>query len=119
MKTQTFYWMLIVSLFVIALSACAAPATALPATQTPEMQPNPADDPKARIVLDMTAKLTAGDVDGSGGATAEEAVNFIDAVMLVEYLFAGGPKPLLPFDACGIADTTTDMNCPPGSIVCY
>ena len=49
------------------------PPTPVPPTPTPA---NPADDPNARIVLDMVAKLNAGDVDGSLAYFSEEAMSY-------------------------------------------
>jgi hypothetical protein len=57
----------------------------------------------------------AGDIDPAG----EVGVNFLDAVALIQYLFNAGAKPAAPFDTCGVADDTTEANCPPDSIVCY
>lgn len=68
--------LIILILFVSALNACAAPVTPPPPTQTPVPNVNPADTPNARLVLDMVAKMNAGDAEGSLAYFAPDAVTY-------------------------------------------
>ena len=78
MKTRVCLVAVMGMLCVMILASCATPATPPPPTQAPPMPTtaNPADDPKAKIVLDMVAKLNAGDVDGSLAYFAEDALSY-------------------------------------------
>jgi ketosteroid isomerase-like protein len=67
------------------IAGCAAPATQPPAQPTatqappvvqPVSQPTPTINPQAQIVLNMVERLNAGDVDGSLGYFAEDALSY-------------------------------------------
>ncbi len=38
-------------------------------------------------------------------------VNNMDAVYLLNFVFAGGPPPAAPFAECGVDPTTDDLTC--------
>lgn len=78
MKTRVWLMTLTVFLGGLVLAGCTMPATQPPPTPVPPTATtsNPANDPNAKIVLDMVAKLNAGDVDGSLAYFSEDALSY-------------------------------------------
>lgn len=96
MKTRVCLVAVIGMLFVIA--GCAAPATPPPPTQVPPTPTpaNPADDPNAKIILEMAAKLNAGDVDGSLAYFSEDALSYFMGMPPTGLEFYRGGEALRP-----------------------
>jgi ketosteroid isomerase-like protein len=97
MKTRICLVAVIGMLYMLMLAGCAAPATPPPPTQSPTQAPaNPADDPNAKVVLDMVAKLNADDVDGSLAYFAEDAVSYFMGMPPTGMEFYRGGEALRP-----------------------
>lgn len=81
MKTKPFLLFVIFVLLLLFLSSCATSGVRLTdPTHTsplpPTATPNPANDPKAKVVLDMIGKLNDGDIDGSLAHFSEDAKTY-------------------------------------------
>ncbi len=98
MKTRDCFGVVIGMLCGLVLAGCATPATPPPATPVPptEIPANPADDPNAKVVLDMAAKLNAGDVDGSLAYISEDALSYFLGMPPTGLEFYKGREGLRP-----------------------
>jgi len=81
MKTRLFILFVMLSVIAVGISSCGSQATNLPAaapTDKPGNTPTPdlKNDPRVKIVLDMVAKLNAGDVDGSLAYFSDDAMSY-------------------------------------------
>lgn len=118
MKNQLIY--LIIILLALGLNGCAAaatptpnpapptsvpptsqpptspPPTSLPPTQTSAPQPTPSDMSNEEVVLEMVARLNAGDVDGSLAYFAEDAVSYFVGMPPTGMEFYRGREALRP-----------------------
>jgi ketosteroid isomerase-like protein len=74
MKIELKHLIVILFVLVLGLNGCAASATPLPLTQTAQPQATPTVNPKAALVLDMAARINAGDAEGSLAYFAEDAM---------------------------------------------
>jgi ketosteroid isomerase-like protein len=80
----------------LVVAGCATPATPPPPTQVPPTPANPADDPNAKIILEMAAKLNAGDVDGSLAYFSEDALSYFMGMPPTGMEFYQGREGLRP-----------------------
>ncbi len=72
------YGLTLVFLFLgLAVAGCATTASQPAPTQTAAPQATPTENPNAAIVLDLSARLTAGDVEGSLAYFADDAMGYI------------------------------------------
>jgi ketosteroid isomerase-like protein len=114
MKNQLIY--LIIILLALGLNGCATaatqalptsqpptsqpptspPPTSLPPTQTSAPQAPPSDMSNEAVVLDMVARLNAGDVDGSLAYFAEDAVSYFIGMPPTGMEFYRGREALRP-----------------------
>jgi hypothetical protein len=81
MKTRLFILFVTLSVIAVGISSCGSQATNPPAaapTDKPSNTPTPdlKNDPRVKIVLDMVAKLNAGDVDGSLAYFSDDAMSY-------------------------------------------
>jgi len=107
MKTRLFILFVMLSVFAVGISSCGSQATNPPAaapTDVPANTPPPNlnDDPQAKIVLDMVAKLNAGDVDGSLAYFSYDAMSYfigIPPTGIEVYQGAEGLRPTWEYAA--------------------
>jgi len=96
MKTRVCLVAVTAMLCGLALAGCATPVTPPPPTQVPPTPANPADDPNAKVVLDMVARLNADDVDGSLAYFAEDAMSYFMGMPPTGMEFYRGGEALRP-----------------------
>lgn len=77
MNPKKLYRPLVCLFMIVFLAGCTSPASQPAPTQTTAPKSTPTENPNVGIVLDMVAKLDAGDVEGSLAYFAEDAVAYI------------------------------------------
>lgn len=93
MKTRHLFMIVVAAVCILIQAGCATPATQPPPTPTPA---NPADNPNAKIILEMAAKLNAGDVDGSLAYFSEDALSYFLGMPPTGIEFYKGREGLRP-----------------------
>ncbi len=76
MKSQSLYRTLACAILIVILTGCASPASQPAPTPTTAPKSTPTENPNVGIVLDMVAKLNAGDAEGSLAYFADDAVAY-------------------------------------------